>query len=212
MKKNDKGLALPGVVALIVFVIIILSVAGYSSFQSKNKREYEVFVQNAKDFGTKATTYRNERIKYFDEIYLVDLVDDHYIKSYKNPFGGGEECDLYESKVVFSSNGEKSVTLRCGEYLIDSQLWSSGNYKVYKVSAWDEKIGNALEAETVRLYKYQKNGVDVLNDYVVTKKLVTTYNQKEGKNIRTIQQIDVENIEVISKIFYRTKKLVKENL
>lgn len=212
MKKNNKGLVLPELLAILAFILLILAFAGYASFQNGDKRKYEVFAQNARDFGTKATTYRNERIKYYNEIYLIDLVNDHYIKSYKNPFSGGGECDLYESKVVFSSDGSKRVTLKCGDYLIDSQVWSSGNYKVYKVSNWDEQIGNSLEAETVRLYKYKKNGIDILNDYVVTKKLVTTYNQNEGKNVRNIEQISGENIEVVSKIFYRTKKLVKENL
>ena len=212
MKKNNKGLVLPELLAILAFILLILAFAGYASFQNGDKRKYEVFAQNARDFGTKATTYRNERIKYFDEIYLIDLVDDHYIKAYKNPFSGGGECDLYESKVVFSQDGSKRVTLKCGNYLVDSQLWSSGNYKVYKVSNWQEKIGDSLEAETSKLYKYQKNGMDMLDDYVVSKKLVTTYNQKESKNIRDIEQIDLEKIEVISKIFYRTKKLVKENL
>ena len=194
------------------FSLIIFSFAGYYISKNGDKRKYEVFAQNARDFVTKSASYRNEKIKYFDEIYLIDLVDDFYIKSYKNPFDVRGNCDLYESKVVFSSNGDKHVTLKCGNYLIDSELWSNGNYKVYKVSDWSEKIGGSLEAETVRLYKYQKDGVDMFNDYVVTKKLVETYNQQEGKNIRNIEQINEENIEVISKIFYRTKKLVKENL
>lgn len=211
MRKNNNGLVLPELLAILAFILLIIAFAGYASFQNGDKRKYEVFAQNARDFGTKASTYRNERIKYFNEIYLIDMVDDHYIKSYKNPFGGGE-CDLYESKVVFSSNGEKHVTLKCGDYLVDSQVWSSGNYKVYKVSNWQEKVGDSLEAETVRLYKYQKNGTEMLTEYVVPKKLVITYNKNENKNIRTIDQISGENIEVIGKIFYRTKKLVKENL
>ena len=212
MKKNNRGLVLPELLAILAFILLIIAFGGYNAFKGGDNRKFEVFAQNARDFGTKASTYRVERLKNYDEIYLIDLVDDHYIKSYKNPFSGGGDCDLYESKVVFSSNGEKRVTLRWGDYLIDSQEWSSGNYIVYKVSDWSMKIGNSLEAETVKLYKYQKNGIDMLNDYVVTKKLVTTYNQKENKNIRKIDQISDENIEVISKIFYRTKKLVKEKL
>lgn len=212
MKKNNKGLVLTELLTILAFILLIIAFAGYASFQNGDKRKYEVFAQNARDFGTKATTYKVERVKNYDEVYLIDLIDDNYIKSYKNPFSGGGECDLYESKVVFLSNGEKQVTLRCGDYLVDSQVWSSGNYKVYKVSNWSEKIGNSLEAESVRLYKYQKNGRDMLNEYVVTKKLVTAYNQNENKSIRNIDQINEENIEVVGKIFYRTKKLVKENL
>lgn len=212
MKKNNKGLVLPELLAILAFILLIIAFGGYNAFKGGDKRKYEVFVQNARDFGTKASTYKAELGKSYNEVYLIDLVDDCYIKAYKNPFSGGGDCDLYESKVVFSSNEEKKVTLKCGSYLIDSQAWSSGNYKVYKVSDWQDKVGNSLEAETSRLYKYKKNGIEMLDNYVVTKKMVTTYNSQERKNIRNIEQITGENIEIISKIFYRTKKLVKENL
>lgn len=212
MKRNNKGLVLPELLAILAFILLIFAFGGYAAFKNGDKRKYEVFAQNARDFGTKATTYKVERVKNYNEVYLIDLVNDHYIKAYKNPFSGGGDCDLHESKVVFFSDGSKRVTLKCGDYLVDSQMWSSGNYKVYKVSSWQEKIGDSLEAETSRLYKYKKNGIEMLDDYVVTKKLVTTYNSQERKNIRDIDQINDENIEIISKMFYRTKKLVKENL
>ena len=41
------------------------------------------------------------------------------------------------------SDSERYVTLRCGNYLIDSQRVSSSNYKVYKVSDWQEEIGDS---------------------------------------------------------------------
>lgn len=211
MKKNNKGLVLPELLAILAFIIVIFAFAAYVSLQNGNKRQYEVFAQNARDFAAKVSSYRVEKMKYATEIYLSDLVDDHYIKAYKNPFSGGGDCSLYESKVVLVSDSEKYVTLRCGNYLIDSQLSSSGNYRVYKVSSWQEKIGDSLEAETAKLYNYQKNNKFVLDDFVTSKKLVEEYNKRENKNIKTISEID-SSYSIHNKTFYRTKKLVKENL
>lgn len=212
MKKNNKGLVLPELLAIIAFIAIIFAFGSYASFQNGNKRKYEVFAQNARDFATKVTAYRDEHIRYDQEIYLKELVDAHYIKAFKNPFSGGGDCNLYESKVVTVSSSERYVTLRCGNYLIDSQLVSSSNYRVYKVSSWQEKIGNSLEAETAKLYNYQKNGITVLDNYVVEKELVEKYNRNENKRVKTIDDITSSNITIVRKTFYRTKKLIKENL
>lgn len=210
--KNSKGVVLPELLAIIAFIAVIFAFATYVSFKDGDKRKYEVFAQNARDFATKVSTYRDEYVKYYDEIYLQDIVADNYIKPFKNPFSGGGECDLYESKVVIVSNEERYVTLKCGDYLIDSQNVSSGNYKVYKVSKWQEKIGSSLEAETSKLYNYQKNGKMVLDNYVVAKELVTLYNKNERQNVKSLSDINLEDINIITKTFYRTKELVRENL
>lgn len=210
--KNNYGLVLPELLAIIAFIAIIFGVIAFISFEHGDNRKYEVFAQNARDFATKVSTYRDEYSKYEKELHLEDIVSANYIKPYKNPFSGGGNCDLYESKVVNVSNSERYVTLRCGNYLIDSQVVSSNNYKVYKVSAWQEEIGTSLEAETAKLYNYEKNGKAVLDNYVVEKELVTLYNKNERQNITTINDINLEEYNVITKTFYRTKELVKENL
>lgn len=212
MKINNKGLALRELLVVIAFFAIVFAFGAYSSFKGGDNRKYEVFAQNARDFATKVSTYRNEHIRYDDEIYLEELVNSNYIKPFKNPFSGGGNCNLYESKVTIVTDSEKYVTLRCGDYLIDSQLVSSGNYKVYKVSKWQEKIGNDLEAETSKLYNYEENGKALLDKYVSEKELITLYNKNENKNIKSIEEIDLENYNIVTKTFYRTKKLVKENL
>lgn len=213
MKKNNNGLVLRELLIVIAFFAIIFAFGAYVSFQGGDKRKYEVFVQNARDFATKVSSYRDEYIKYNEkEIYLNDIVSINYIKPFKNPFSGGGICDLYESKVVISNNSERYVTLKCGNHLIDTQNVSSSNYKVYKVSEWKEEIGDATEAESAKLYNYQKNGKVVLDNYVSLKELIIKYNEKENKNIKRIEEIDLENYNVITKTFYRTKKLVKENL
>lgn len=210
--KNNKGLVLPELLAIIAFIAVIFAFVAYVSFQNGDKRKYEVFAQNARDFATKVSTYRDEYVRYYEEIYLEDIVSANYIKPFKNPFSGGGNCNLYESKVVTISSSERYVTLRCGNYLIDSQTVSSGNYKVYKVSDWQEEIGNDLEAETAKLYNYEKNGKLVLEKYVVIKEFITLFNDNENKNIKSIEQIDLKNYNVVTKTFYRTKKLVRENL
>lgn len=213
MKKNSNGLVLRELLIVLAFFAVIFAFGAYVSFQGGDKRKYEVFVQNARDFATKVSSYRDEYIKYNEkEIYLNDIVSINYIKPFKNPFSGGGICDLYESKVVISNNSERYVTLKCGDYLIDTQNVSSSNYKVYKVSEWREKIGDVTENESTKLYNYQKNGKVVLDNYVSLKELVVKYNENENKNIKEIRDINLEDYNVITKTFYRTKELVKENL
>lgn len=210
--KDSKGLVLPELLAIIAFVAVVFALIAYVAFKDGNKRKYEVFAQNARDFATKVSNYRDEYIKFYDVIYLDDIVSDNYIKPFKNPFSGGGTCNLYESKVVTVSSNERYVTLRCGDYLIDSQAVSSGNYKVYKVSEWQEKIGASLEAESAKLYNYKKNGKLVLEDYVVEKEFIALYNKNELKNVSSMSDINLKEYNVITKTFYRTKELVRENL
>lgn len=210
--KNNRGLVLIELLTIIAFVAIIIAFVAYIALNEGNKRKYEVFAQNARDFATKVSTYRDEKIKYYKEIYLEDIVNDNYIKPFKNPFRGGGNCDLYESKVVTVTSSERYVTLKCGDYLIDSQKVSSSNYKVYKVSAWQEEMGSSLEAETAKLYNYEKNGKQMLDKYVVLKEFLALYNQKENKNATSLEGINLKEINVVTKTFYRTKELVKENL
>lgn len=210
--KDNRGLVLIELLTIIAFIAVIVAFVAYIAFKDSGKRKYEVFAQNARDFATNVATYRNEKVKYEKVIYLEDIVNDNYIKAFRNPFRGGGECNLYESKVVTVTDAERYVTLRCGDYLIDSQLASSSFYKVYKVSSWQEKIGNSLEAETAKLYNYQKNGKNVLDQYVVMKEFISLYNKNENKNIKSIEEIDLNNVSISTKTFYRTKELVKENL
>lgn len=209
---NNKGLVLVELLTIIAFVAVVFAFASFVSFKNGDKRKYEVFAQNARDFATKVTSYRDEYVQYYSEIYLDDIVSANYIKPFKNPFSGGGNCDLYESKVVIVSNSERYVTLKCGNYLIDSQNVSSSNYKVYKVSNWQEQMGSALEAETSKLYNYQKDGKTILDEYVVAKELVALYNDNENKKAKTIDDIDLNEYSVVTKTFYRTKELVRENL
>lgn len=210
--KDNKGLVLRELLIIIAFFAIIFAFGAYTAFQGGDKRKYEVFAQNARDFVAKTASYSNEYGRYQKEYYLYDVISSNYMKIYKNPFKGGGDCNPYESKVVVEANNEKYVTLRCGDYLISQQRYLSGYYKVYKVSNWGEKIGDDLEAETAKLYNYEKDGKVVLDEYVVMKELLVKFNEKENRNIKSLDQIDLKKYNVVTKTFYRTKKLVRENL
>ena len=82
--KNNRGLVLIELLTIIAFVAVIIAFVAYIALKDGNKRKYEVFA-----------TYRDEKIKYYKEIYLEDIVNDNYIKPFKNPFRGGGNCDLY---------------------------------------------------------------------------------------------------------------------
>ena len=209
---DNRGIAAVGLATLLVCLTIVLGVASYMILKHSDERKYEVFAQNARNFATKVASYRDGRIKYYKEIYLIDIVSDNYIKPYKNPFNGGGNCDLYESNVITVSGSERYVTLKCGDYIIENQRVSSNNYKVYKISPWQTTIPNSLEMESIKLYNYQKNGKVVLDEYVVSRELVEEYNKNERKNVKSIDDIDISEATVITKTFYRSKELVKENL
>ena len=61
-------------------------------------------------------------------------------------------------------------------------------------------------------YNYEKNGKQMLDKYVVLKEFLALYNQKENKNATSLEGINLKEINVVTKTFYRTKELVKENL
>ena len=52
----------------------------------------------------------------------------------------------------------------------------------------------------------------MLDKYVVLKEFLALYNQKENKNATSLEGINLKEINVVTKTFYRTKELVKENL
>ena len=212
MRKNRKAFVLSEILAFIAVVAVIFAIVGYLISKNADKTQYKVFVQNARQFATKVSTYRDEHVKYYNEIYLLELVKNNYIKAYQNPFGGGKYCDLYESKVVIRTSGERYVTLKCGDYLIDSQKVSSDGYQIYKVSEWKESKDSSQSTESAKLYNYKKNGVVVLENYVNDKKFIEIYNDYENQNIKDITEINSINISIMSKTFYRTKELVQENL
>ena len=212
-QKNKSGLASMELLLALAFIIVIVAIVAWLFLSNdNNKRKYEVFAENARDFSVRVSEYRDRYVKYDDVIYLADLVNDNYIKAFKNPFGGGTTCDLYESKVEIISSNKKYVTLRCGDYLIDKQETSSNDYKIYKVSDWKDKVSNSELVQSAKLYNYQKDGKSVLPSYVTEKELIDSYNTNENQNIKSLEEIDLKEFAVTTKTFYRTKELVAENL
>lgn len=212
-QKNKSGLASMELLLVLAFIIVIVAIVAWLFLSNdNNKRKYEVFAENARDFSVRVSEYRDRYVKYDDVIYLADLVNDNYIKAFKNPFGGSTTCDLYESKVEIISSNKKYVTLRCGDYLIDKQETSSNDYKIYKVSDWKDKVSNSELVQSAKLYNYQKDGKNVLSNYGTEKELIDSYNTNENQNIKSLEEIDLKEFAVTTKTFYRTKELVAENL
>ncbi len=212
-QKNKKGIASTELLLVLAFIIVIVAIVAWLFLSNDhNKRKYEVLAENARDFSVRVSEYRDKYLKYDDVIYLADLVNNNYIKAFKNPFGGDATCDIYESKIEIVSNSERYVTLRCGNYLIDRQDTSSNEYKVYKVSDWKDNISDSELVQSAKLYNYQKDGKNVLSSYVTEKELIDSYNQKESQDIETIEEIDLKKFAITTKTFYRTKELVAENL
>ncbi len=207
---NNKGKINLEFITILAFILVIIAVVGFFASLNNYSRKYDVLRQNARDFASKVAMFRNEYSNYHKEIYLKDLVAVNYIKAFKNPFNGDKNCDLYESKVFFASDKERYVTLKCGEYIIYEQNVNSDEYDIYKVSDWQEDIDDIEFIQSTKLYNYKNSdGNMALSNFVTSRELIDLYNKNEQKDIKDLKEVDLSNVSIITKTYYRTKKLAK---
>ena len=192
---------------LTIFVLVIGVIAGglYFILGSTGKQKYDTFRDNAISLGktvsTNGDSFHNYNVSYLDEV-----LDEKLLKSnIKNPFASGY-CDETESKVEHVE-GRTYVTLRCGEYLIDSaSLNDRNNMKIYIVSDWtDEKLtGNDVEEKN--MYScLDENGKNVFDKYYEDMYLVYQHNKKFGTAYYSLDEIT--DCTVTPKVMYRNKVL-----
>ncbi len=193
------------------FILGLLTILGLTAFGVKgffdNKQGgvYNAFKKIAEGFVMDVSVYKDNDLRSDGTYYLSYLRKHGFTEVVSNPFGS-DECDPNESFVNIKS--PKKVTLRCSNYLIEGTYQDS--YTIYEVSDWQdqEEVG---EADV--LYKYKKEGVFVTEDYLLENAFILTYNENERTNYTSIEEIYAkksDNITVVSKMFYREKKIVKE--
>ena len=193
------------------FILGLLTILGLTAFgvkgffDNKNGGVYNAFKKLAEGFVMDVSVYKDSDIREDGIYYLNYLLKHGFDEEVPNPFSSSE-CDPYESYVIIRS--PKKVSLRCDKYLIEGTYQDS--YTIYEVSDWQDKeeVG---EADI--LYKYKKEGLLVTNDYLLEDAFVHTFNDNEGTSYTSIDEINAKkasNITIISKMFYREKKIVKE--
>ena len=209
-KLNNKGFSLREFIAVLLVMVIVTLVVLNVFFKGNKNLPYKNFRNLAKDFSINATSLRDSDPKYHNRVFLVDTIKNNYSHELSNPFNKKENCDKYESKVVFDEANKKKITLKCGNYLIFNEdgFSSADGYTIYKVSKWSEKVITGGNVQTQTFYNYSLDGNLVLDKYLIEKEFLETYSSKTGNNILSLSQVDTDKYTIEKKTYYRTMEEV----
>lgn len=191
---------------VIVLLLIIGSVLMCNILDGTSSEKLSVFRYSATSFSTAVSVnmdaFENAGVVYLDEVIDKDLMD-----SIKSPFSSNN-CDINESKVEFDS-GNKYVTLKCDDYLIDHV--SSGeinNTAIYEVGKWSEDTSSKT-SQNRKLYNCSRDGKLIFDQYYEEDYFVYKLNTLNNTDYVSINDIDSKDCNVVSKTFHRTKKEIK---
>lgn len=206
MKKiNKKGFSKTEFMILLAVLAILIAVGSKLALDSS--KSYGSFKTLANNFANAVARYKDKAIITKDEYSLYETEKNGYIDELLSPFDKNVKCDKYESYVSLKDASKKTIVLVCGEYLVEAV--QGEKYKVYEISSWSE-TKDETHNDGDLLYNYKQNGNLVLDDYVQPKTLIGIYSEKTGKYISNINDIKSGGTELVSKMLYREKKLVKE--
>ena len=204
--KNNKGFSKFEFSVGLVTVMILMVIGLKLVFNHKDTGDYMSMKKLADSFVMNVSVYKDDNYRADGMYYLFYLNDNGFIGNVNSPFSSNE-CDNYESYVNVHS--PKKVSLKCDHYLLEGTYQDT--YTVYEVSDWQAEEEVVGEAEI--MYNYKKDGKEVNEEYLLEGAFVELYNTQEGGAYKTITEIHAnqpENIELLSKVFYREKKIVKE--
>lgn len=187
----------------ISILLVVLVIIANSVISLNNNDKY-------KDIESDANTFIEETLKDANEeenetgniFYLKDVsLKSNKLNNIKN------NCDLYDSYVEIGTTTK--VRLSCSDYLLEGTY--KNTFYIYEIGSWtkDDTIG-----ETAFFYNYKKEDKEVLKDYLSEREFIETYNKNEETEVTNLDLLNEDakekQIEVVSDIFYREKKLVKE--
>lgn len=188
---------------LCICALLALFAVGIKVFLDNNSQNYNSLKKEAENFLYKVSIYKDDHYKEDGYYPLYEVIDNHGIGELKNPLKVSEKCDEYESFVLLEGS-KKSVTLKCGNYLVEGV--QNGSFDIYEVTEWiDQRGGN----DSQFMYNYSKDGVIVNTKYLLKEEFVDVYNMNEGASITSPNDSKPKNISLLRKAFYRDKKLIK---
>lgn len=174
-------------------------------------------LDNTKSYGslkTLANTFANAVAKYKDQVLLkkeyslYEVEQKKFIDEITSPFDKNDVCDKYESFVEMPEISTKKITLLCGNYLTEGV--QNEYYKVYEISEWSKEKKEEYNDSAV-VYNFKYNNNLMLKEDVTEKTFVQKYNEIMKENITSANDVKGKNnVELISNIAYREKKLLKE--
>ncbi len=204
---RNKGYIKYEIVTVIVLLLAIFSFSGYLIVQIVNQQRFNVMKKNWIVFSdivkTNISSFHNSEV-----VYLQEVIDEGYLANIKNPFDNGF-CDTTQSKVSIVDNSNYT-TLKCGEYLINevSNINDVNEIDVFKVTNWVSKKTKGRNVESKVLYNCYINGKPLFSDYLDELFFIYKYNKTFETDYYSIDDINMNNCDIVSKKFYRTIEIV----
>ena len=203
--RNNKGLGRFETIVVILLVLIVFTFLFKVFLDGSSGKHFDTMRSDALSFGKTVSTNANF-YHTSDMVTLAEAIDEKTIGKIKNPVGSGF-CDEKESK-VFINNGKYLVTLRCGDYLIDSEgLNNMENAPIYEIGEWKEKEFES--ADKLTLYNCEEAGKEVFSEYYPELYFVYQINKKYSTDYYNVSSVE-STCKVLSKEFYREKKEIEE--
>lgn len=205
-RTNNKGFG--KIEFMTIFGLIAVLIALGSKLAVDTGKNYSGFKSIANNFLNAVSLYKDMYTKDSNMYYLGEVIEKGYITDLKNPIDTNSNCNRYESYVKIPTPSNKEVHLDCGIYLVEGT--QKDGFQVYEVGKWKETKEEG-DNDTDTLYNYKKDGVVIFDEYVPEKTFVEHYFKKNNIVIKSPFDLSENNdVELLSKNVYRTKKLVKE--
>lgn len=202
--RNNNGFGKFEVLTVILLLLCIFGFLMYTILGGASKQKIDTMKKSAISL-SKTVAINGDSFHSVDVVYLDEVIHENLLKNISSPFSS-KDCDVGESKVEMIE-GHPYVTLKCDAYLIDKELMESNeDAKIYKVSDWSEEKLEGDDVETKKLYNCKEKGKEVFDKYYEELYFVFEVNKKYGSDHYFANE--VEECKVVSKKFYRTKKLV----
>lgn len=204
-KLNKKG---NGNYEFLLIALVCLILTGFILFiavRNSGDEKFQVFRYNAKVVALNAVIIENETNK--ETVYMEEMLDQGLISPIKNPFGGDKLCNAKESKVQMI-NGERRVTLQCGNYLIYQQSLTDKMYTVYQVTNWYYDKQESFNEERM-VYNLKYEGKNIFDDFYEDILFLNYVNHYLSTDYKSVDQID-KKYEISSMKQYRKRSKVKE--
>ena len=204
--KNNKGLGRFETIVITLVLLVIFAFLFKVLLDSVSGKDFSAMRSNAASFG-KAVNTNADFFHNSGKVSLGEAIGEKTINKIKNPVGKGY-CDESESKVVLNEDGKYLVTLRCGEYLIDSEpLTTIESAKIYEIGECQDKEFEG--ADKITLYNCDNSGSNLYPDYYDELYFIYKINQDNGTNYFNADSVEA-TCKVLKKDCYRTKKVMEE--
>lgn len=205
---NRKGFGKIELITMLGLVAVLFAIGSYMALNTGSKN-YNGFESIANSFAKNVSYYKDRYSKNNSTVYyLYELIQKGYSGELVNPMEVDEKCDEYNSYIDIKNPNRKKVVLVCGNYVVEGI--QSESYKVYEVTEWNEKK-QPEDNDSVLAYNYKVGDNIVLDEYLTERDFIEKYFELNNIMLPSVAALENnEEVELLIKVLYRTKTLVKE--